>query len=596
MLNINKLKNISKNKKCFQSSLSKWSKQNDPNRLVDTTLNVDFAMHTDEEENPWWMVDLESEYEIEKIIIHNRKKQRQNRARTLKVEISLDGQRWRVVQQGFQYWGSRKDILIKKQLKARYVKISLEEKTFLHLSNMGVYTRDYFIVAGRNDGLGGRLQTILNALYISKNTGLKFAYTWKNDVNEYAKDFVKDQKIGNNKIIGHAIESEKEVFSDEFISKYSSTSHVNPNQGILRSKKLAFLSDILKEPLERNWGWYAPLDDLTKLFSKINREDYRTQISQLWYEIDFKDNIKALIKEAEKLASNELDFIAIHIRSGDIVYGGYRFFGKRFMKKALPLHLALGEVEELVKVNKQIVLFGDDNSSNSIIKNIYKDNIKLVDDFFPNRKLSNLERAIFEVTFMSKANQILASGASFFSNLASFIGNINGITSIYQLTSKDTQYEIYKKNLFLYKFHPYQMAFSFFHVFILGMELDKPLEELEQLIKEGLTNDPLNNKYLIFTIDILLKQNKIIEAENLILERLKFEKKLVMEDSDYKSLKETLIIKADNKYWHSFVFDKILKFYDNKEFPALSYLSYVIKDEKNGTSISLKKLQELFDD
>ena len=56
------LPNIALNKKATQSSVSKWSRgitpEEDARRGVDGNPAKDYGFHTDDDENPWWMVDF----------------------------------------------------------------------------------------------------------------------------------------------------------------------------------------------------------------------------------------------------------------------------------------------------------------------------------------------------------------------------------------------------------------------------------------------------------------------------------------------------------------------------------------------------------
>jgi hypothetical protein len=529
--------------------------------------------------------------------VFNRKKHHQDKAKTLKIELSIDGQKWFLIHQGFNYWGDKIEFNVNSAISARYVKLSLEEVNYLHLSKLEVYSKSYLIIAGRGDGLGGRLQAFLNAIYISENTNIEFGFVWKNVLNSHAKDFSKNQVIGKNEIIGHAIESEDEIFTQDFISKYSYTDQLKQNQGILRNKTFNSMEQLITEEMENDWGWYSPLDNLKKIFKDINEKEYKSSMKGIWNRIGFSTKIKSLIKVADNSVKNfSSEFVAIHIRSGDIVYGNYRFIGKRFMRKALPSHLAIGAIEKLIKENKKIVLFGDDISTNQVIKEYFKKDVYLVNEFLDGdmTKLTNIEKAIFEITFMSNSIQIMASGASYFSSLASFIGNLDEVTSLYSYFSKEEQYEIIEKNISEFLFHPYQMAFSYFHLYILGIELKKDLDILEYYLKKAMNFDPDNNKYKIFFINILLENKKIQKAENMlkmILTKEISDKNFIV----YKNFIDTLIIKADNVYWYSITFNNFIKYSENN--PCLLYVSSKILKSKGDIILSekfSKKSMQLF--
>ncbi|WLQ73845.1 hypothetical protein P3304_07145 [Campylobacter jejuni] len=45
------------------------------------------------------------------------------------------------------------------------------------------------ILAARDDGFGERMCCLLNAMYISKKTSLKFGFTWKNKTDSLVKSY-----------------------------------------------------------------------------------------------------------------------------------------------------------------------------------------------------------------------------------------------------------------------------------------------------------------------------------------------------------------------------------------------------------------------
>ncbi|MDR2080609.1 MAG: hypothetical protein LBP54_01825, partial [Campylobacteraceae bacterium] len=71
--------------KATQSSLSQWSKIDDAQRAVIELGAVNYAFHTDKEQNPWWELTLDKPRFVEYIILHNRKDMCKEKARKLTV-------------------------------------------------------------------------------------------------------------------------------------------------------------------------------------------------------------------------------------------------------------------------------------------------------------------------------------------------------------------------------------------------------------------------------------------------------------------------------------------------------------------------------
>lgn len=136
--------NVALGKPARQSTLSGWSTKLGAGQAVSGVMPDYYAIHTENELNPWWMVDLEYVYKIEKIVIHNRLDGFFERARTCMVEISKDGESWVTVHSGIAYFlGGKKGTPLQLPLfrreSARFVRVSLRAKDYLHLSQVEVF-------------------------------------------------------------------------------------------------------------------------------------------------------------------------------------------------------------------------------------------------------------------------------------------------------------------------------------------------------------------------------------------------------------------------------------------------------------------------
>jgi FkbM family methyltransferase len=145
--------NIALGKPAEQSSPSKWS-QGVAGDAVSGLFPSDFAFHTEIEDCPWWQVDLGSVFPLEAIIVHNRvTTDFQNRARTITIEVADSKNEWILVHTGFaQFGGSDSgtpfEAWLGSKLRARYIRISLAERQYLHLAQVGVFARAELVETG----------------------------------------------------------------------------------------------------------------------------------------------------------------------------------------------------------------------------------------------------------------------------------------------------------------------------------------------------------------------------------------------------------------------------------------------------------------
>ena len=92
--------NVALHRPASQSSTSEWSVPDESGRAVSGERHGSLAFHTDVEPSPWWQVELERVYPLDAIVIWNRDDDLAYRARTLRIEVSLDGRHWEAVHQG----------------------------------------------------------------------------------------------------------------------------------------------------------------------------------------------------------------------------------------------------------------------------------------------------------------------------------------------------------------------------------------------------------------------------------------------------------------------------------------------------------------
>lgn len=139
--------NISRFKPATQSSHSSWSfgpdKEADAARALNGVLDGTRQFHTDIEENPWWQVDLGGIATITEIHIHNTRDATSARFRDFALSVSIEGTAW-------------VDLLEKRDgvpvgapvvwagpgtAWARFVRVTLLGRNFLHLSQVEVFGR-----------------------------------------------------------------------------------------------------------------------------------------------------------------------------------------------------------------------------------------------------------------------------------------------------------------------------------------------------------------------------------------------------------------------------------------------------------------------
>ena len=113
---------------------------------VDGVKDGGTGFHTQLEEKPWWQVDLGSEYVLHRALLYNRE-DAGSRNNVLMMLLSSDGENWRQVwqNQGVLFHGAvdgkPMEVPLEGQ-KARYVRLQLPGREYLHLDEVEVFAAD----------------------------------------------------------------------------------------------------------------------------------------------------------------------------------------------------------------------------------------------------------------------------------------------------------------------------------------------------------------------------------------------------------------------------------------------------------------------
>ncbi len=375
------------------------------------------------------------------------------------------------------------------------------------IKSINAHEQGMSIVSNRADGLGERLNAMLNAIVLAKTLGYKLGYTW-NDLS-HAQPFQKGTENKDN-LIGHAIVDEHDFFDTSFIEKYSMTNKVLKNFRTITETNLSYEGVSALENKHKLSGWFSPRLALKEHLSpELLIEDYT--YADAFAFIDFNKPIKTSIELAKKVMQSK-DFIALHLRSGDVFYGEYRKF-LHYSYKGIVLPLAKKIIKDHLKKGFNVVVFGQDREVLEYLKLTY--GVKLVDDFEGFASFDETQKAMFEITLMSQAKSIIA-GSSGFAKLASWIGNQETKSPMNFYNSKK-QSAIIKKDLKENKdaYNKLQTSFAYWYGYFYGRN-SKDIKEVEYFLTNAYKYDPDNPLYPIILSAHYYKNYQPDKAEEIL--------------------------------------------------------------------------------
>ncbi|WP_239056365.1 hypothetical protein [Helicobacter apodemus] len=370
------------------------------------------------------------------------------------------------------------------------------------------------VLANRTDGSGSRLNAFLNALYIAQYLGdLSYAkILWIGSTRD-------NTGANKNHIIGSSLDKVDKIFSQNFINTYCI--HTLPKDtriiDVTHFKSLQSLKDSF---FSNKYDYFiTPLGSLAWYFHDINRNKYRAMTLYLWKKLDFLPEFNYPISKAYEDAGKIGDFIAIHFRSGDVIYDYFPIRKHNFLAMSLAscceLILSLIQNELLKNKNQTIVIIGDDLDSIQKIIDFHNnpnivstDKLRENDTYHYNKEF---QLFLYDIIFLSQAKKIYTTGSAL-TKIAYLLGNADYILSNNIFTPQEC-YKNFKQFYGKIIFSPMQRAYSLFQLFLMGSKTYENISILKIYLLSALDLDPDNDKYRIYFLVLLLQNNEWQEAE-----------------------------------------------------------------------------------
>ncbi|EJD5796737.1 hypothetical protein M2L00_001397, partial [Campylobacter lari] len=239
-----------------------------------------------------------------------------------------------------------------------------------------------------------------------------------------------------------------EVFTSDFIKKHCLDSkYYSYNNDIYN---LSF-SDCEDNFYRRKWGLHVGPEVPYSVMKDLSKNECLLELKKCYEEIQWSVKCKNILNDVEKAYRDiGVDFVALHMRGGEIVKGDFKIAPEVWMKERhFPYEVAMEIVKQL-NFNEHIIIFGQDYVANQKLENylngIKQNNIKIIsiDTLIVKYgfKYSNDERTFFELNLMSKSKYIYSTGKSMYSNVAGMISGKDIIKSFYNYYSNEEIYMI----------------------------------------------------------------------------------------------------------------------------------------------------------
>lgn len=328
------------------------------------------------------------------------------------------------------------------------------------------------IAATRTDGLGGRLLAMVNAKSLADTLGYRFGFAWGP---------MHDDRF-------HSVEKVDKIFSADFIDRHWLGERVEPS-GFDVLEEIAFTR--------------ASLD------AAAGRQSFRGWICNEFEILDFFQGRPELVRRSETLrgfgfsqavnqaldAADKRPFpgpiAALHLRSGDIVRGKYRFM-LDFSDKVVASTLVKAVASELSSKGLATLLIGQDRATLEYLRS--ETGALLSDDLGSAEFGDETLKAFFEMRLMARCRTIYA-GSSVYASIASTMGDV-ALVHPKTLFDGSRAAEMILAELSRHQsdYHPLEAAFGYQSAFLDLEDQIRP-ERARDILEKAHTLDPQNDVY-----------------------------------------------------------------------------------------------------
>jgi hypothetical protein len=335
--------------------------------------------------------------------------------------------------------------------------------------------RSMLIAVNRDDGLGGRLLAMANAKALADRLGYRFGFTWNSSA-------IVDQE-------SHTVDVVGKIFSADFIDKHWLGEKIKASDFDVLGGTAFTPSDLDAVARQgRLRGWICDDFDVLDFFRDDGAGPVR--ISEALRAFGFSPAVRQALDTAGKCRFPG-PMAALHLRSGDIVYGHHR---RRlvFADKVIPSTLAKAIVSELSSKGLTTLLIGQDHATLDYLK--AETGALRTDDFGAGEFKEEALSAFFEMALMARCQQIHA-GSSIYAAVASAMGDVPCIDTS-ALFSKSRAAEIILEELREHQsdYHPLESAFGYQWTF-LSLEDEISPARARELLEKAQALDPQNDAY-----------------------------------------------------------------------------------------------------
>ncbi len=249
------------------------------------------------------------------------------------------------------------------------------------------------VLSRRGDGLGERLNSLLNAMRLAEILGVDFRFTWP--IGWVGKDPL------------HAITRADEFFSADFLGDHLMATD-DARRGFEELTGPADLDSLRRQLAAADRGLMAPGRPLSTLIDQQALPAVNRGFAAAFDAVGFHPSIDAVIAAARAIPLDART-VGIHLRGGD-TFGHYRAW-TAYWYKIVPLPVARALILRFQAEGCQVVVFGEDTQT--IVDLCGTTGATDASTMRPTTAMTSAEAALFDMALLAQCDRIVSGWSGF---------------------------------------------------------------------------------------------------------------------------------------------------------------------------------------
>jgi hypothetical protein len=357
------------------------------------------------------------------------------------------------------------------------------------------------VLSRRGDGLGERLNSLLNAMRLAEILDVDFRFTWP--IGAVGKD------------PHHAIVPPEQFFSADFVAAHLMTT-ADTRGGFARLAGPAGDLDSLRRQLDAvDRGLIAPGRPLRTRIDPEAVPAVTRGFSAEFDAVGFHPSIEAVIAAARAVPLSA-PTVGVHLRSGDLLFGRYRYW-TAYWYKIVPIPVARALIERFQTDGREVVVFGEDTRAIGDLCATTGASEASTRRSSPD--MTPAETAMFDLVLLSRCDRIIGGWSGFAIQAASI--SDQGVEHHLDLIAPSDVVDLTKADIALHgdRYDPTHRSFAWWAAYY-GARDELPYDESVDLLTSAIAADPTNPRARLRLAGLSYREGHLERGDDALVDAL----------------------------------------------------------------------------